>query len=171
MNIMFNVVNTGRRANRISRGTLTAVMIASAGLLSACSITEEKFTHGYVINDDTLEQIPEGASREQVLLLVGTPSTTADFGGEVFYYISQTRSRPVAFMATRIVDQNITAIYFNTEGRVKNVARYGLEDGRVTTFSTRVTRTITKEESFIGQILRGAGSTGPGIGDLTGGGN
>ena len=41
-----------------------------------------------------IDQVPVGSSREQVLLALGTPSTTATFDNEVFYYISQTRVAP-----------------------------------------------------------------------------
>ena len=57
--------------------------------------------HGYVVPDMALEQIPLGSSKDQVLIALGSPSTTGDFGGEVFYYISQTRKQSVAFMPRR----------------------------------------------------------------------
>ena len=37
----------------------------------------------------SLEQLPLGSSQEQVLIVLGTPSTVATISGEVFYYISQ----------------------------------------------------------------------------------
>ncbi len=35
-----------------------------------------------------------GASQEQVLIVLGTPSTVATVSGEVFYYISQRGVQP-----------------------------------------------------------------------------
>ena len=75
--------------------------------------------------------MPVGSSREQVLLALGTPSTTATFDNEVFYYISQTRTRPVAFMKPKLVDQRILAVYFDEDGRVDQLANYGCKDGKV----------------------------------------
>ncbi len=87
----------------------------------------ETLTQGYVIDQQSIDLVPVGSSREQVLLALGSPSTTATFDNEVFYYISQTRRRPVAFMNAKLVDQRILAVYFNEEGRVDNIANYGLQ--------------------------------------------
>src|SRR5690606_7190866 len=74
--------------------------------------------HGYIVSPTALEQISVGSSRDQVLIALGSPSTKAEFGGEVFYYISQTRRRPVRFMQSHIVDQRVLAIYFNEKEEV-----------------------------------------------------
>ena len=58
--------------------------------------------HGYIVSETALAQIPVGSSRDQVLIALGTPSTTAQFSGEVFYYISQTRRAPARFMQEKV---------------------------------------------------------------------
>nr|WP_321463807.1 outer membrane protein assembly factor BamE [uncultured Cohaesibacter sp.] len=126
-------------------------------LLSGC-VTETTTIHGFVPSDYTLDQIAEGASREQVMLTLGTPSTTADFGGEVFYYISQTRKQPVAFMRSRPVDQTVVAVYFDEEQRVSRTARYGLKDGKLFDFSRQVTPTGGKESQFLSRLVEGVGA-------------
>jgi outer membrane protein assembly factor BamE (lipoprotein component of BamABCDE complex) len=50
-------------------------------------------TQGYVIDPQAIDSVPIGSSREQVLWRLASPSTTATFDNEVFYYISQTRKR------------------------------------------------------------------------------
>ena len=130
-------------------------------LLSGC-FTETTSIHGFVPSEYTLDQIAEGASREQVLLTLGTPSTTADFGGEVFYYISQTRKQPVAFMRSRPVDQTVVAVYFDDEQRVARTARYGLKDGKLFDFSRQVTPTGGKDTQFLSRLVEGIGA---GIGE------
>ena len=130
-------------------------------LLSGC-FTESTSIHGFVPSDYTLDQITEGASREQVMLTLGTPSTTADFGGEVFYYISQTRKQPVAFMRSYPVDQTVVAVYFDDEQRVARTARYGLKDGKLFDFSRQVTPTGGKDTQFLSRLVEGLGA---GIGD------
>jgi outer membrane protein assembly factor BamE (lipoprotein component of BamABCDE complex) len=120
----------------------------STVLLSGC-LTETTSIHG---------QITEGASREQVMLTLGTPSTTADFGGEVFYYISQTRKQPVAFMRSYPVDQTVVAVYFDDEQRVSRTARYGLKDGKLFDFSRQVTPTGGKDTQFLSRLVEGIGA-------------
>jgi outer membrane protein assembly factor BamE (lipoprotein component of BamABCDE complex) len=131
------------------------LMIATAGL-SGCQ-TSEVYHNGYIIDPKALDLVPVGSSREQVLLSLGTPSTTATFDGEVFYYISQTRERPVAFMKQHIVDQHVLAIYFSKDGVVKQRANYTLKDGRVFDMVSSTTPTGGKEMTFLQQILSGGG--------------
>ena len=135
-----------------------AAVLAGAGLAGCVG---EKLQRGYVASELGLQQVPVGASREQVMLALGTPSTTADFGGEVFYYISQTTSRPVAFMNTRVVDQRVLAVYFDEEQTVDRIADYGLKDGRVFDFVSRTTPTAGSDFSFLSQLLSAAGNLSP----------
>jgi outer membrane protein assembly factor BamE (lipoprotein component of BamABCDE complex) len=61
------------------------VLIAGT-LAGGCT---QVYHHGYMIEDGALKQIAVGASQDQVLIVLGTPSTVATISGEVFYYISQ----------------------------------------------------------------------------------
>lgn len=146
-----------------------ATAVAAALALSGCNAAatlnpSETITQGYVIDEEALELVPVGSSREQVLLALGSPSTTATFDNEVFYYISQTRVRPVAFMNPRIVDQRVMAVYFGEDSRVTSIANYGLQDGKVFDFVSRTTPTGGKDQSFVGQLLSGlSGGTPPSL--------
>ena len=51
------------------------------------------------------------------------------------------------------VDRQVLAVTFNEAGTVENIARYGLEDGKVVQISRRVTQPNVKGLSFIQQIL------------------
>ena len=67
----------------------TALMASALALvLSGCLFTES-LHRGYVVPEGALEQVPLGATQEQVLIILGTPSTVATLSGDVFYYISQ----------------------------------------------------------------------------------
>lgn len=125
---------------------------------------------GYVADDAALAAVPVGSSKEQVQLSLGSPSTINTLeGNEVYYYISQTRKRSVAFQKLRLVDQRVLAIYFGEDGTVANIASYGLKDGKVFDFVKRVTPTGGKDLTFIGQILSGLGGGGtPSIRDNKG---
>ena len=118
-----------RSDSKVLSSTALAVALAISGL-SGCQ-TSEVFHNGYVVDQAALDLVPVGSSREQVLLSLGTPSTTATFEGEVFYYISQKRTRSVAFMKQKLVEQQILAIYFDKDGIVTQLANYTLQDGKV----------------------------------------
>ena len=136
--------------------TGAAIAIVAALGLGAC--VGETMTRGFVPSEAALQQVPVGAPREQVLIVLGTPSTTADFGGEVLYYISQKTERPVAFMNMRVVDQQVLAIYLDENDTVERVANYGLQDGRIFDFVSRTTPTGGRDFSFLSQLFSAAGN-------------
>lgn len=139
----------------------TAWFVAGVAALALAGCTQsgggmgQVTQHGYILSETALQQVPIGSSREQVLIALGTPSTTAEFGGEVFYYISQTRVRAVQFVNPRIVDQRILAVYLDGNDRVARIADYGLQDGEVFDFVTRTTPTGGEDLTFIQQMFRG----------------
>ena len=101
-----------------------------------------------------LEQIPIGASQDQVLIVMGTPSTVATLNGEVFYYISQRAERKVAFMNQQVVDQRVIAIYFDKNRQVQRLANYGLQDGKIFDFISRTTTTSGQELSYLAPLFK-----------------
>jgi outer membrane protein assembly factor BamE (lipoprotein component of BamABCDE complex) len=128
-----------------------AIMLLCAAL-GGC--TGEQFQKGYILPPGALEQIPIGASQDQVLIVMGTPSTVATLNGEVFYYISQRAERPVAFMNQRTVDQRVIAIYFDKTRRVQRLANYGLHDGKIFDFISRTTPTSGQELSYLAPLFK-----------------
>lgn len=142
-----------QRLRGLIAGLRMAAMVALAGaVLAAC--TGEQFQKGYILPQGALEQIPIGASQDQVLIVMGTPSTVATLSGEVFYYISQRSERKVAFMQQTVVDQRVIAIYFDKNRTVQRVANYGLQDGKIFDFISRTTPTSGQEMSYLTPIFK-----------------
>src|SRR5271157_1481790 len=149
----------GSRGRNRCCGVALACAIVAAMSLSGCG--RETFQRGYVLPDGALEQIPLGASQEQVLLVLGTPSTVATVSGEAFYYISQKADRPISFMQTKVTDQRVIAVYFDRQRRVQRLAEYGMKDGHVFDFVSRTTPTTGNDLNIITTImhnLEGKGS-------------
>jgi outer membrane protein assembly factor BamE (lipoprotein component of BamABCDE complex) len=129
-----------------------AVAVMVCGVLAGC--TGEQFQKGYILPPGALEQIPIGASQDQVLIVLGTPSTVATLNGEVFYYISQRTSRPVMFMNQQVVDQRVIAVYFDKNRQVMRLANYGLKDGKIFDFISRTTATSGQEMSYLTPLFK-----------------
>src|SRR5262252_9891076 len=129
-----------------------AVTVAFAILLGGCF--SETYQRGYIIPEGALEQIPIGSTQEQVLIVLGTPSTVATVSGEAFYYISQRSERPIGFMPQQVTDQRVIAIYFDKNRRVERLANYGLKDGRVFDFVSRATPTGGKDVAYINAVFK-----------------
>jgi outer membrane protein assembly factor BamE (lipoprotein component of BamABCDE complex) len=136
----------GSRGGNGVRGVTAACAIAVALALSGCS--GETFQRGYVLPEGGLEQIPLGASQEQV------PSTVATVSGEAFYYISQKAERAISFMRTNVTDQRVIAVYFDRDRKVQRLAEYGLKDGKIFDFVSRTTPTSGNDLNLISAIVR-----------------
>jgi outer membrane protein assembly factor BamE (lipoprotein component of BamABCDE complex) len=130
----------------------SAVVLALGALVTGCIFTET-FHRGYIVPEGALEQIPLGAPQEQVLIVLGTPSTVATVSGETFYYISQ-RTERTAFLPQSEVDRRVIAVYFDKNRRVQRLADYGLKDGNVFDFVGRTTPTSGTELNYLNFLFK-----------------
>jgi outer membrane protein assembly factor BamE (lipoprotein component of BamABCDE complex) len=145
-----------RRTHRGSgraRALAAALILAIGPSLSGCSDVTQVYRRGYIIPEGALEQIPLGSSQEQVLIVLGTPSTVATVSGEAFYYISQRAEQSLAFMPIKVTNQRVVAVYFDKNRRVERLADYGIKDGKVFDFVSRSTPTTGNELSYLNYML------------------
>ena len=139
------------------------VRLASAAVLglSVAACVGEEFHRGYLVDQSALAQVKPGMSAEQVLQTLGTPSTVSTVGNKNWYYISQTSRRRLQFMRESVVDQRVTAVYFNQNLKVERTALYGVQDGRIFDFVSRTTPAGGADQSFLTQLFKGLGSFVP----------
>lgn len=135
------------------RPFLAVAALTSALALGGCDSFTQVYQRGYVVPDGALEQVPLGASQEQVLIVLGTPSTVATVSGEVFYYISQRAEQKLAFMPQAVTNQRVIAVYFDKQRRVQRLANYGLKDGKVFDFVSRTTPSGGQELNYLNYIF------------------
>ncbi len=129
-----------------------AVMIAA---VSACA--PNVATRGNLPDPDKLAEIVPGeATRDDVAILLGSPSSAATFGEEVWYYISA-RVETVAFNESEVIDQQVVAIRFGEDGLVAAIDTYGLDDARAVEIVDRVTPTSGKQITILQQMLGNVG--------------
>jgi outer membrane protein assembly factor BamE (lipoprotein component of BamABCDE complex) len=145
-------MNRPTRPPHCAAAKTVAALVALGLILGGCF--SETYQRGYIVPDGALEQLPIGSTQEQVLIVLGTPSTVATVSGEAFYYISQRAERPVGFMPQQVVDQRVVAVYFDKNRRVTRLANYGLKDGRVFDFVSRTTPTGGKDYAYINAIFK-----------------
>src|SRR5713226_10156423 len=146
-------VQSRRRGFRWRVVAKTAIAAMALGLLLGGCFSET-YRKGYILPEGALEQIPIGSSQEQVLLVLGTPSTVATVNGEAYYYISQRTERPVGFMPQYMTDQRVVAVYFDKSRRVERLADYRMKDGKVFDFVSRTTPTGGKDVGLITGLFK-----------------
>ena len=142
-----------QRSGELRNGRFAARLRAVAallllGLLLGGCITQT-YQRGYVMPEGALDQIPLGASQEQVLIVLGTPSTVATISGEVFYYISQ-RTEQTSFLPQKETDRRVVAVYFDRNRKVERLANYGIRDGKLFDYVSRTTPSGGEQQSVIG---------------------
>lgn len=144
---------------RVSQSVLTAwrasrkrgLMLVLVAAVAACSPVYRN--HGYVPTEEELALVEVGKdTRETVGTKIGRPSTSGLLNDTGWFYV-QSRYKHLGPRAPQEIDRQVLAVTFNEAGTVENVARYGLEDGRVVVISRRVTEVNVKGLSVIQRIL------------------
>ncbi len=141
---------TGR--TKAMRGLLA---LACAAVLSAC--VAQYRNHGYLPREDDLANVIVGVdTRDSVAESIGVPGTSGVLAGGDYYYVGS-RVRHYGAFAPEIIEREIVAVDFDSQGVVRNITRYGLEDGQVVTLTRRVTVTGDGNISFIRQLFGNIG--------------
>lgn len=123
--------------------------------LAACSATFRN--HGYMPPEEDLSGILVGVdSRDTVEAAIGQPGVAGITDDSGWYYI-RSRFRTYAYQAPEEIDRQVLAITFDSEGTVRNIERFGLENGRVVALSRRVTDDNTAGIGFLRQAFGNLG--------------
>ncbi len=144
---------------RKKRLLFTLAALAATTAVGACTgIIDQR---GNLPDPVALESlVPGKATRADVIQTLGSPSSAATFGDEVWYYIA-TRTKTFAFYKPEVIDQQVVAIAFDDKGRVRSIQRYGLDDARDVKIVERVTptggRKLTILQQLVGNLGRFAG--------------
>ncbi|AKO97052.1 outer membrane protein assembly factor BamE [Marinovum algicola] len=140
------------------------VALACAAVLSAC--VAQYRNHGYLPSDSELADVIVGVdTRDTVAETIGVPGTSGVLDQGNYYYVGS-RVRHYGAFPPEIVEREIVAVEFDADGVVRNITRYGLEDGRVVALTRRVTVTGDGDIGFIRQLFGNIGGINlGGIGD------
>lgn len=146
------------RAPASTQGLVRAALvgIALAATLAACSPRVDN--RGMRFDPEIISEVRPGMStRDDVLYILGTPSTVSSFQGPVWYYIGQ-RTEKVAFFNPEVTERQVVEVLFDETDRVSQVNLYGLEDGQEIELVERETPTegqdITILQQFLGNLGR-----------------
>jgi outer membrane protein assembly factor BamE (lipoprotein component of BamABCDE complex) len=119
--------------------------------LTACNIPSTQ--RGNLPKPDALDQIKPGVTDKQtVTRLLGTPSSTAAFDTNTWYYISH-ETKQVAFLEPTLLDQQVVAIRFDDNGIVVGIDRKGMGDAQTITPNPNATPAQGREYTFLEQLI------------------
>ena len=124
-------------------------------LLASCISRVE--TRGNLPDPERLAEIQPGShSRDEVVEILGSPTSTAFLDGETWYYISE-KTETVAFLAPEITERKVLVVQFDSEGVVSGVNTLGVEDGRQVELVDRKTPTAGKKLTVMQQLFGNVG--------------
>ena len=83
-------------------------------------------TYGYVVKDNEIKDIEKAKVKKDIERIMGSPTTVSDFGQETWYYIT-TKRETIAFLPSKMMEQNIIAISFKKD-KVDEIVRYTEKD-------------------------------------------
>lgn len=100
-------------------------------LLMASSCTVKFNRHGYVLDQQSLNQLKEGQTTKQdVIEIMGSPSTTSTFDKNIWYYISNKTKQLSMLKPKNIHDKTIQISFKNN--KVSKIYIY--EDNKIKKF-------------------------------------
>ena len=153
-------VITQSQADRWRVLSFFAIGVLILLLVAGCSSTYRNY--GYVPSEADLASVEVGRdTRETVAEKIGNPGTSGVVRETAWYFV-QSRVENYAHQAPEVVERQVLAISFSTNGRVRNIERFGLEDGEVIALNRRITDDNIQGVSFLRQLLGNLGNVDAG---------
>ncbi|MSU89798.1 outer membrane protein assembly factor BamE [Rhodobacteraceae bacterium 2CG4] len=137
----------------MTRVIARVAMVLGVLILAGCSPTVT--VHGYVPSEAEIASIEPGidtiASIEERL---GRPASTALVSADEWYYV-QTTMKQLAYNPPEITDRVVLAVAFDRDGVVRDVSRYGLNDGQEVPLSARITESGGQRRNVLLAVFGG----------------
>jgi len=127
---------------------LSALLVGSA----ACVPTSNY--QGFQAIDSNPKDVKVGTdTRSTVLARLGTPTATASFDKNTWFYLTQVSAK-TAYFNPRVVRRDVIAISFDNDSQqVNRVDVFGLKDGRVIAYNRNETPTRGRELTLLEQLF------------------
>ena len=154
----------GRRSHGTMTGNRTkllgaALTAAVTAALLGCSPIQA--TRGNIVQDEKLVELQVGMSTaNDVVDVLGTPSTVATFDNNVWYYIGQ-RTERIAFFRPEVIERRILVVEFDPDtGILQTMEELDYEDGQEVALIERETPTLGRRMTFLEQMFGNIGRFG-----------
>ena len=123
--------------------------------LTSCSVEIEE--HGKRIGEELLDKIVPGSTqKQQVLSVLGAPSTENDFGNKVWFYVAS-NNRKTALFGDKLLSRSIIKIMFDDENTVTKITMLTEKDQKTVEHSQNKTPTAGQEIGVLQQLLGNVG--------------
>jgi outer membrane protein assembly factor BamE (lipoprotein component of BamABCDE complex) len=125
------------------------------GLLGGCA--PKTMDEGNVVMQRATGQLHEGTSHKQdVIKLLGSPSTKGNFGDETWYYITA-HKESYAFLKPSTTQQQVMRITFDKNDMISKIENYDLSNSEDIAINKRITPTEGQKLGLWEQMLGNVG--------------
>lgn len=112
---------------------------------------------GYKIPEIDISKLKLGEStKSDVFILLGSPSTTSNFGDETWYYINK-KYESVAFLDTKDLEQKVISFRFDNNGVLQKIEDFDLNDKQQIAIKSDKTPTEGNRMTIFEQMLSNLG--------------
>lgn len=119
--------------------------------LAACSA--QMRTHGYVPPQEDLDNVIVGVdTRDTVNDTLGAPTTFGAVKDGNYYYV-RSQFKQLGMFKPEEISREVVSVSFDDKGVVRNIERFGLENGEVIVLEHRVTETSVPDLGFIRRLI------------------
>jgi outer membrane protein assembly factor BamE (lipoprotein component of BamABCDE complex) len=142
-------------------------VISGMALTTGCATSVEQ--RGNLPSQDKIAEVhPGSTTKDEVIKILGSPSSVSIFNDKSWYYISR-RTEQFSFFDPSMVDQQVYVVNFDDQGIVKAVDHKGIEDARAIDPVDRATPAPGRELSFLEQVIGNLGKFNSSAGGTSGG--
>lgn len=159
-----------QRATLILHRSVIFSAILGIGSVAGCATSVEQ--RGNLPTQDKIAEVhPGSTTKDDVIKILGSPSSVGIFNDKSWYYISR-RTGQFAFFDPNVLDQQVYILNFDDQGVVKAVDHKVLGDGKEIVPVARTTPAPGRELSFLEQVIGNLGKFNKGTtGGESGGGS
>ena len=144
-----------RRALPVRYQSAILSAVSATALVAGCATSVEQ--RGNLPTQDKIAEIhPGSTTKDEVIKILGSPSSVSIFNDKSWYYISR-RTEQFSFFDPSVVDQQVYLVNFDDQGVVKAVDHKGLDDGKEIVPVARTTPAPGRELSFLEQVIGNLG--------------
>lgn len=141
------------------------VLLILSVLLSSCLKAVE--SRGYTLEGINTSQLqPKLSTKDDVIRVLGSPSSKSYFGKDTWFYISS-KAEKVAFLDSKTIEQRIISVEFNEAGTLTALKEFNLDDAKQVQYAKESTPTEGSDTSAVGQMLSNVGRFNPSGTDAT----
>lgn len=141
----------------MTRSTLPKLLALALVGIGASACSPAVATRGNIVDPDRLAEIQAGSSRrEDVAVVLGTPTVVGTFDPNMWYYIGQ-KTEKTAFFQPEVVERRVVVVQFDDQGVVKSLNTLDKAAGQDIDIVDRATPTHGRELTFLEQMLGNVG--------------